>query len=91
MKKLLIIPVALFLAGCQSTQPNLIQNQIVVVKPDPSFYNCPVVSRLPNKDSLTDLQVAKLLVQLYKHNKSCKNSLDYIQKFLDEAEEQYKR
>lgn len=90
MKRLLILPAVLFLAACQTTDPVVTKTEFQVVKPDPSMYNCPSV-RLPNTEKLTDVQVAKLLVTLYKNNRACKNSIDAIQKFLDDSESSLKK
>ena len=83
MKRLLLIPFALLLAGCQSTQPDLVKTKIQVIVPDQSMYECPTIKSYPNADKLTDIQVARLIVQLYKNNQTCKNSIEAIQKFLE--------
>lgn len=84
MKIVLVILATLALAGCKTTQ-NVVQTKLQVVVPDESLYNCPVVKNLPNSNNLTDVQVAKLIVQLYKNNKQCKNSEEAVKKYLDEA------
>lgn len=84
MKKLFIIPL-LMLTACQTAEPQLVRTKIEVVTPDAAMYNCPVVTRYPDPEKLTDVQVAKLLVQLDRNNRTCKNSVDAIQKFLAEA------
>lgn len=85
MKKLLLLPL-LFLAGCQSTQPMLRTTEQVVVMPDRSLFKCPTLDKLPNPDTLTDLEVARVLVELQKNNKVCKNNIVAIEKFLVRAQ-----
>lgn len=84
MKALAIIPLALLLAGCNTTQPTVVQTKLEVVLPESSLYNCPV-SRYPDYKKLTDEQVARLLIQLHKNNVTCRNSLNAIKQFLEES------
>ena len=85
MKKLLIIPLALLVAACQSTQPELITTKSRVIIPDNSMYNCPTLAQFPSPETLTDVQVAQTIVQLYQNNTTCKNSMDAIKKYLERA------
>ncbi len=86
--KLLLIPlIALGLIGCAKKSPNLIKEKIVVLQVPESYYNCPTVKSFPNPDKLTDIQVARLIVTLYQNNQTCKNSLEGIKKFIQEAEQ----
>jgi uncharacterized coiled-coil DUF342 family protein len=48
------------------------------------FY-CQNVRRFPNPDTLTDAQVAKLLVELHSKNTECQKNMNSIYKTLDEA------
>lgn len=84
MKKLVIIPF-LLLAGCQSTQPNLVQTKLAVVTPPEEMYDCPIERQYPNWQTLNDVEVAKTLIKLHKNNIRCKNSLDTIKKYLEDA------
>jgi hypothetical protein len=89
MKILAIVPIAILLAGCQTTdEVPLIQTRIEVVTPSPALYNCPTLKSWPNYNNLTDVQVAKIIVQLHKNNRACKNSINAIKKFLDESKAQ---
>ena len=73
------------------------QNQILtsykymVVHPDEAMYNCPVLKEFPNWKTLTDSQVAKVVVQLHKNNLTCKSSIESIRKFLDDADQTIKK
>ncbi len=88
MKKILIL--ALFLAGCNSTQL-VTTKEYTVVKPDQSMYNCPVIKQWPKWNTLKDSEVAKLVVELHKNNLTCKSSIESIRTFLDKADETLKK
>lgn len=74
----------LCLGGCVST--DIITKQHVVVKPSAAMYKCDVPSSLPDPDTLTDIQVARLIETLYANNVECKASLVSIRKFLNVAD-----
>jgi len=77
--------VGVWVAGCdpQAIQPAL-QQYHVVLAPE-SMYNCPVVKKWPNIKTLSDLQTARLIVQLAENNNICKASVDALHKFYNEA------
>ena len=83
MKKYILI-LALLLAGCNETQ-TISTYKYMVLKPDEAMYNCPVLKQFPNWKTLTDSQVAKVIIQLQKNNLTCKSSVESIRKFLEEA------
>lgn len=85
MKKLLIVPLLLGLTACNSVPFQPTVTKYKVITPDASMYECPIQKKWPNADRLTDVEVAKLIVRLYKNNVKCKNTVDGIQKFLDNA------
>lgn len=86
MKKSILL-FSLFLAGCQTTDSTILTaNKLIVVKPTESMYNCPTIKSFPNPEKLTDIQVAKTIVTLYKNNIICKNSINAIQEFLNKSE-----
>jgi len=80
MKKVLLL--TLFLAGCQST---VTPTKLTVVTPPEQMYDCPIKKQWPNWQKLNDTEVAKTIVELYKNNKRCKNSVDAIRKYLTDA------
>ena len=84
MKKLVIIA-ALLLTGCQSTIPT---TRLQVVTPPEQMYDCPIKTKWPNWQTLNDTEVAKTIVELYKNNVRCKNSIDAIKQYLDSAKAQ---
>lgn len=75
------------LAGCAKAPPpqTLIKTEQVVIVPDRSLFNCPNVRRFPNPETLTDAEVAKLLVTLHKNNTDCQKNINTIWKTLDAA------
>jgi len=81
MKKVLLLT-TLMLAGCQTVVTT--QKQLVIL-PSASMYNCPTVESYPDPKKLTDIEVAKLIVQLDRYNKICKNSIDSIKTYLENA------
>jgi uncharacterized protein YcfL len=86
MKKVLILSL-LALTGCASEEPiKLLAPEYKVVKIPEQLYVCPVVKNFPDANSLTNKQVGGLLVNVQKNNMICKNSLDSIKKYMDEAE-----
>lgn len=86
MKKLIIIPMFLFLAACQTTQPDLIETKYKVVMPDEKLFHCPLIKKYPNIANLDDIAVAKLLVKFWKVNHICYNSNMAIKKYLTDAQ-----
>jgi hypothetical protein len=79
--------ISLTLAGCATAPPPQIitKTQIQVMVPDKSMFYCQNVRRFPNPDTLTDVQVAKLLVELHSKNTECQKNMNALYKTLDEA------
>jgi len=88
LKYISAILLAISLGGCWpfdgSTVP-LVQNEYTMVNVPDSLYNCPQIKDLPNPATLTDLDVAKLLVRLHTDNETCGESLEQIRQYLAEA------
>lgn len=83
MKKLIILS-ALLLSGCQTPQILTSKEQVVIL-PSESMYNCPSAVYYPKPETLTELEVAKIIVELNKNNKICKNSIESIRRYLTES------
>ena len=90
MKKFLLLPL-LLLAGCNDQSQVVSTYKYLVVHPAEAMYYCPVLTKAPNWNTLTDSQVAKLIVQLQKNNLTCKSSIESIKKFLDDSDEILKK
>ncbi|MGZ4849817.1 MAG: hypothetical protein ACXV2C_00360 [Candidatus Bathyarchaeia archaeon] len=82
MKNLFLIG-CLVLGGCAGTT-DLIVRQNEVVKPSDAMYKCNIAS-MPDPANLTDLQVARLVEQMYYDNKQCRASLNAIHAFEDSS------
>lgn len=86
MKYLLLVSLALVVAGCSTTpKPMLITKEYKVVAPPADLYNCPTVSKFPNPDTLTDEQVGNLLVKLQSNNVKCKKNMVAIKTYIEKA------
>jgi uncharacterized lipoprotein YajG len=91
MKKIILLLAVVLLASCNDQTQVVTTYRHMVVHPDEAMYYCPVVKEFPNWKTLTDSQVAKLVVQLHKNNLTCKSSIESIRKFLNEADQVVKR
>jgi len=86
MKILVAVAATLALAGCASKPPQLLtKTELQVYVPDRSMFYCQNVRRFPNPETLTDAQVAKLLVELHSKNTECQKNMSALYKTLDEA------
>ena len=85
MKKVVAIVLAAGLAGCSSASQLITKDKLIVIEPDKSLYNCPVVPKYPNPDTLTDIEVAKLLVLMERNNSDCRRNMKAIQTFIEQA------
>jgi hypothetical protein len=86
MKVLIAAVAALSLAGCASKPAQVItKTELQVYIPDRAMFYCQNVRRFPNPETLTDAQVAKLLVELHSKNTECQKNMNTIYKTLEEA------
>ena len=86
MRILLASIVALSLAGCAKAPPQIItKTELQVYVPDKSMFYCQNVRHFPNPETLTDVQVAKLIVELHFKNTECQKNMNSVYKVLDEA------
>jgi len=90
-KWLTILLTSLMLYGCNEPQQIVTTYKYMVVHPDEAMYYCPVLKQFPDWKTLTDAQVAKTIVTLYKNNMTCKSSLESIRKFLNESDKTIKK
>jgi len=75
----------LLLVGCSNQSLTIRSTQNVLVTPEEGMYNCGVVDTFPDTTTLTDTQVARFIVTLYQNNVQCRNSIDAIRTFLENA------
>ncbi|CAB5220882.1 hypothetical protein UFOVP247_51 [uncultured Caudovirales phage] len=86
MMKWTALPLVIALAGCATTEPQLIAPEYKIIKAPDDMYRCPVLRTFPKSETLTDQEVGSLILKLQKNNITCKNSLDSIKQFYDGAE-----
>ena len=90
MKIICVAAIALALAGCSSTvQQALVRTEYRVITPERSMFYCQNVRRFPNPNTLTDIQVAKLLVELHKNNTECQKNMNAIWESIDASKKQF--
>ena len=82
----MILLSVLLLGGCSNESVKLLSPEYKIVKIPESLYECPTIKKFPDADKLTNQQVGSLLIKVQKNNMICKNSLDGIKKYMDEAE-----
>lgn len=80
----IVLVVVFLLGGCVSAP--LVSEKNVVVAPPDDLYNCQVV-KYPDHKTLTDRQVARVLVDLHRANVTCKDSLDAVKAYIEKAKE----
>ena len=91
MKVIIIAAAALALAGCSPTTQVVTKTQLEVFMPDSSLFQCQSIKKFPNPDTLTDVAVAKLVVDLHGKNVECRKNMDAIHKTLDAAKKEVAR
>jgi hypothetical protein len=85
MKYLLLTGLCV-LAACSDPTPEIITStKHLVVMPDSSMFECPLISTFPNTKTLTDIQVAGLVKELYRNNKQCYTNINAVKEFLEHA------
>lgn len=80
-----ILVAPMLLVACASEPVVVRSAQHQVVMPQESMYNCPTIASFPEPRTLTDVQVARLIVQLYQNNTTCRNSMNALRQFLENA------
>lgn len=88
MKSIIYAGIMLMLAACSDSalQPQFVaRNKFIAIDVPANLYYCPVIVKFPSTVNMTDIEVARLLVQLQKNNISCANSMAAIQSYLSNA------
>lgn len=88
MKSLFLIAGAsVLLAGCAGSKPPQVITKVQreVIMPERSMFYCKNVRRYPKPQTLTDVQVAKIIVEMHKRNTECQKNMNNIWFFLEEA------
>ena len=85
MKKLVLL-FPLLLTGCSQTAIQLLAPEYKIVKAPDAMYDCPVETKFPKPETLTNKQVGNLILKLQKNNVNCKQRMDAVKQFYDDAE-----
>lgn len=85
MKRIILL-FPLLLTGCSQTAVQLLAPEYKIVKAPDDLYNCPVETKFPKADTLTNKQVGNLLIKIQKNNVACKERLNAVKQFYDDAE-----
>ncbi len=73
---------ALALAGCSSTRLPPTNTQYVLIEPPAALLRCPQLGAIPDAETLTNAQVAQVIVSLSKNNKICALNMAKIKEFI---------
>lgn len=90
-KSFFVLAVAVLIAvsACGHVdKPPLTVTQNMVVIPPERFFDCPVLKDLPDPDTLTDVETAQLIVQLYENNMTCYDNSRAAKEFLQKAKQE---
>jgi hypothetical protein len=86
MKLFAPIMIAITLSGCATPPPQtLVKTEQIVIIPDKALFTCKNVRKFPNHETLTDAEVARLIVTLHKNNTNCQKNINSIYKVLETA------
>jgi uncharacterized protein YcfL len=85
MNVLILVLLGFIVIGCSYNEPTITTVRHRVVLPEESMYTCSIIEQFPASRSLTDVQVARLLVELHQNNIQCRNSIITIRHFLESA------
>ena len=83
--KQIFLGVIFLLTACAPESVVVRSPRHMVVMPDEGMFNCAIADTFPATETLTDREVARFMVGLYKNNMQCRNSLDAIKAFLENA------
>jgi hypothetical protein len=87
MRIVIVIACGLTLSACAKAPPPqfITKTEVQVYMPDKAMFYCQNVRRFPNSETLTDVQVAKLLVELHQKNTECQKNMNTVYKTIENA------
>ena len=88
--KYLVILSLLLLSGCGQTM-FLTKEKPIVVMPAQEMFVCPDTVVIPDVNTLTDIQVAQVILQFKSDLEVCRNKLKNLEKFLTEAKKRLEK
>jgi len=77
------------LSGCASTPEVIVKREYKVVEIPSELFYCPQLKKYPNYKTLTEGQLASLLIELAKDNRQCKESMDSIKAYVAAAQSKF--
>lgn len=88
--------IGITLSGCgtfkSDTSTTIVtQQRVVIIEPPRTLYRCPQVSELPDPDTLTNQEVANIIVELSEANSVCKTNIDAIRDYVARAKANVER
>lgn len=83
-----IILMAMTLGACAPKPTILTVPEPVVFIPDDRLFVCPTIRNFPDPTTLTDGEIADLLIRLDTNNRTCRRSINAIRDQLLEAQAQ---
>jgi hypothetical protein len=84
MRKLIALFLVLSLSACGSSSTFLTKEKPIVIIPDHEMFKCDTVT-LPDPDTLTILETAKLIVSLKTALDACQNNMTAVEDYLKKA------
>lgn len=86
-----ILGASLLLSACGEDRTSTVQSiRYVQISVPESLFRCPQIRTIPEIETLTDVQVAKLIASLYKSNQTCDESMRAIKNYVAEANKRIK-
>ena len=89
MKKCMAILSLLMLGACQTTY--VAKDKPIVVMPDKIMFECPSTVVIPPIETLTDIQVAQIILELKTDLEVCINKMKNLETFLTEAKKRLEK
>lgn len=84
MRILAIIALALSLSACGGGKFLVTEQTHIVVEPPAGLWDCPDAPA-PPPPGATQAEVADYILQLYQNQKVCKESMEAVQQYLEQA------
>jgi hypothetical protein len=91
MRMLILLAIAIAISGCGPSVEFLTREKPVVVMPDREMFDCPDTVVIPDISTLTDLQVAKVVVELKSNLEVCRNKLKSLETFLIQSKKRLEK
>jgi len=88
---LIAILVVLSVSACENTEEFITKEKPVVIMPDREMLVCPNTVKIPDISTLTDLQVAQVISELKSNLEICKNKLQNVEIFLNDAKKRLEK